>query len=497
MATNDKKSVTVTTENRTSEDSLAPSVKTPRPARFAEATSVYSPIDPPRAPLSYPTNHYKPQAQVSDVGFGYVPAIEMEETDRKYLPPPTPKTPLKSALKSPGAPPRTAETMILSPTFREEQVLEKREEMTEVEQQQDLKVKVRVRIAKIFLRGINFACSLIVLSMLATAFSVFNATKTLAPRNGLPAWAQNTKIWPQVLLLVIACISLAMSIGVLIAYSRGGHHRAEKVAAYYTVFAVGFFIFSIIMWAIGAAVFNQSKSQGNGKDMWGWSCVDNKRRHLFEDDVSYALVCRLQNWALVCCIIEVVIETLCIIIYAIVFYRFWSKRKLRKSMAVRDKARSDLYLAQLRSQSAPNTPGFGPMSPRSGGWRPPPGHPTYVDPHSAAENGVSDQIQFAREIAQPQPFSLKAPPIRIQGATPRVEQGGFDAPPRTVTPPMASPGFREERKQEHVSAAPGEQTYDAVPIPGAYQPMASPSYPPQPTPTAQGFDFGPSVTHQK
>ena len=156
------------------------------------------------------------------------------------------------------------------------------------------KVKVRVRVAKIFLRGINFACSLIVLSMLATTFSIFNATKTLPARNNLPAWAANTKIWPQVTILVISCVSLLLSIIVLAAYSRGGHKRAEKVAAYYTVFAVGFFVFSIIMWAIGAGILNQSKAQGNGKDMWGWSCVDNKRRTLFENDVSYALVCRLQ-----------------------------------------------------------------------------------------------------------------------------------------------------------------------------------------------------------
>jgi hypothetical protein len=360
------------------------------------------------------------------------------------------------------------------------------------------KIKVRVRIAKIFLRGINFACSLIVLSMLAAVFAIFNATKNLAPRNNLPPWAKNTPLWPQITLLVIACVSLFMSIVVLIAYSRGGHRRAEKVAAYYTVFAVGFFIFSIVMWAVGAALFNQSKAQGNGKDMWGWSCVDNRRRKLFEDDVAYALSCRLQNWALVCCIIEVVIEMLCIAIYGIVFYRFWSKRKLRKSMAVRDKARSDLYLAQLRSQSAPNTPGLGPLSPRSGGWKPPPGHPQYYapqDPHSAAENGESDKVQFAREIAQPQPFSLKAPPIKVTSATPKVAQEGFDAPPRsnTVSPPLASPGL-QERQNEHVAAAPGEQTYAAVPIPGAYTPLASPSYPPQPTPTQQGFDFGPGVT---
>ncbi|KAF2196817.1 hypothetical protein GQ43DRAFT_444776 [Delitschia confertaspora ATCC 74209] len=501
MATNNKKPTAITIAKRSSRDSLAPSLKTPRTARFAEATSVYSPIDArsPFADPNPPLNHYKPQSQPSDIGFGYVHEVEMEETDRKYLPPPTPMTPLKSALKSPGAPPRTpgAETMILSPTFREEQILEKREVDTEKEQAKDLKVKIRVRIAKIFLRGINFACSLIVLAMLASAFAIFNATKNLPRRNGLPAWADNTKVWPQILLLVIASVSLVMSIIVLAAYTRGGHKRAEKVAAYYTVFAVAFFIFSIVMWAVGAGIFNQSKSNGNGQDMWGWSCKDNKRRHLFEDDVSYALICRLQNWALVCCIIEVVIETLCIIIYAIVFYRFWSKRKLRKSMAVRDKARSDLYLAQLRSQSAPNTPGFGPMSPRSGGWRPPPGHPMYVDPHSAAENGESETVQYAvaRPIAQPQPFALQPPPIRIQGATPKVEQNGFEAPQRTATasPPL-SPGYME-RYNEHVPAAPGEQQYAAVPIPGAYvAPLASPSHPPPAQASGNGFDFGPGVT---
>ncbi len=130
--------------------------------------------------------------------------------------------------------------------------------------------------------------------MVASVFAIFNATKNLAPRNNLPPWAENTKIWPQVLLLSIACLSLVISIFVIVAYWRGGHHRAEKVAAYYTVFAVGFFIFSIVMWGAGAAAFNQSKAQNNNKDMWGWSCVDNKRRHLFEDDIAYGLVCRLQ-----------------------------------------------------------------------------------------------------------------------------------------------------------------------------------------------------------
>ncbi len=139
MATNKTKVTTITLAQRSnSKDSI--DLRTPRTARFAEATSVHSPVDGPRSPLDFPTNHYKPQPQVADLGFGYMQSVEMEETDRRYLPPPTPKTPLKSALKSPGAPPRTpgGAMSILSPTFQEEQNLEKQEALTEKEQAADL-----------------------------------------------------------------------------------------------------------------------------------------------------------------------------------------------------------------------------------------------------------------------------------------------------------------------------------------------------------------------
>lgn len=133
--------------------------------------------------------------------------------------------------------------------------------------------------------------------MLATSFAIFNATKNLAPRNNLPPWAKNTATWPQITLLVIACISLLFSIIIIYAYFRSGHKRAEKVAVYYTVFAVAFFAFSIIMWAVGAGILNGSRANGNGNDMWGWSCKDNKRKQLFQDDINYSLVCRLQvSW---------------------------------------------------------------------------------------------------------------------------------------------------------------------------------------------------------
>jgi hypothetical protein len=167
-----------------------------------------------------------------------------------------------------------------------------------------------------------------------------------------------------------------------------------------------------------------------------------------------------------CAIIEIVIEVFVILIYAIVLYRVYSKRRLMKTMDLRDKARSDLYLAQLRVQSAPNNPGF-PRTPRS----------PYVtaaqkqDPYSAAENGENYTVQYAMpqsptRVLQ-QPFQLQPPPVRASHSTPKLESKGFG-------------GSSAETINQHVGAAPGEKTYDAVPIPGAYAgPVTSPSFPPQ------------------
>lgn len=140
----------------------------------------------------------------------------------------------------------------------------------------------------------NFGCSLIVLAILATTLTIFNASKALPSRNGLPAWAEGTNPWPQYLLLVVACISLAACLAVFYGYWRGGHKRAEKIALYYSLFSVGFFAFSLIMWVVAAAIYQSSKTNGNGKDLWGWSCNQNVREELFHNDIDYALVCRLQ-----------------------------------------------------------------------------------------------------------------------------------------------------------------------------------------------------------
>jgi hypothetical protein len=101
------------------------------------------------------------------------------------------------------------------------------------------KIKARVRLAKFALRGVNFSCSLIIISMMSSTFAVFNATRSLPTQSGMPSWNTTTNSWPQKLVLSMACVSLAACILVFAAYFRGGHKRAEKVSTYYTLFAIG------------------------------------------------------------------------------------------------------------------------------------------------------------------------------------------------------------------------------------------------------------------
>lgn len=140
-------------------------------------------------------------------------------------------------------------------------------------------------------------------------------------------------------------------------------------------------------------------------------------------------------------------------------------------MDARDRARSDLYLAQLRTQSAPNTPGFvaGSKSVYGAAGTPRTPHfPTQMRTEETADSPTQYANITPTSNQTSQAFKLQAPPIKIHHATPRMEHEGFPSPSISPPPQSMSPP-PQERFNQHVEAAPGEQTYDAVPIPGAYE----------------------------
>ena len=120
-------------ETRSGSDTSNASLKSPRTARFAEATSIHSPIDRTeagRSPFADPPNTHA-QGNVADVGFGYVAANDPARRVDDQVP----MSPFRPDLKMP----QTAKSLNpLSPTFREEYILEKQEKKAEVENARDL-----------------------------------------------------------------------------------------------------------------------------------------------------------------------------------------------------------------------------------------------------------------------------------------------------------------------------------------------------------------------
>lgn len=87
--------------------------------------------------------------------------------------------------------------------------------------------------------------------------------------------------------------------------------------------------------------------------------------------------------------------------------------------------------------------------------------PKYEDSFSAAEKGEYYPTQYATAQPSTNPLptvQLQPPPARAPSTTPKPAQGMFSTPAPT----------QKERVNDHIGAAPGEPTYDAVPIPGAY-----------------------------
>lgn len=151
-------------------------------------------------------------------------------------------------------------------------------------------------------------------------------------------------------------------------------------------------------------------------------------------------------------------------------------------MDLRDKARSNLYLANYRLQSAPNTPGIinnnHPKSPYVSATPASPNISHDHDEYSNAEKGdfhhYPTQYATTRSPTKPLPtFQLQPPPARAPSATPKARQDGFGSP---VPAAAVQPG---SGNVDRLYRAPGEPSYEDVPIPSAYsRPTAGLDEPP-------------------
>lgn len=179
------------------------------------------------------------------------------------------------------------------------------------------------------------------------------------------------------------------------------------------------------------------------------------------------------------------VEVIAISLYSVIFYRYYTKRRLHKSMDMRDKARSDMYLAQLRTQSAPNTPGFGPKSPAFSQYALSPrfAPSSYRNLGDIEESPVTASTQFAepksafaeQSAKGSSGFKLQAPPSKAPPAKPKQQNGALAAMNEEGS------GSPSSLAPQHAPTAANEPVYEAVPIPGAYADQAVTSPPPAKT----------------
>ena len=164
-----------------------------------------------------------------------------------------------------------------------------------------------------------------------------------------------------------------------------------------------------------------------------------------------------QDWSFICALIEVSVELLTIGLYAFAFYRIASKRRLRKSMDVRDRARSELWLAKLKEQEATSSDDEEDEKTMKNTL-----YNMAKDPYSAAEEGES-QLKSPAKIGG---FQLQAVPKTRHhqapvslASSPQLPQGGWQQansfdPAQVPLPP--TPAFAPNHyRQSDVPAAMG------------------------------------------
>lgn len=177
----------------------------------------------------------------------------------------------------------------------------------------------------------------------------------------------------------------------------------------------------------------------------------------------------LQDWGFVCALIEVSVELFTIGVYAFAFWRITTKRKLRKSMDVRDRARSELWLAKLREQETANSEDEDETKKNTL-------YNMSKDPYSAAEEGMSPaeppmktptsggfQLQAVPKIRHHQaPVSLVPSPQITQGGW--TQANSFD-PTNVPLPPTPAFAPNQYRQSYAVPPTPASVRFNITPSP--------------------------------
>lgn len=162
-----------------------------------------------------------------------------------------------------------------------------------------------------------------------TAFVLFTTTKDLEPIAGFNPWAEPTTLWPQILILIVACISFIASAIVIVGYLRHGHRGAESISYVTTIAMVFGWAVWLAIWIAAGASLQRVRATGNRRDLWGWACAKHTPRYqVFHSKVDYDLMCRIQEWNFICSMINIGAWVASVSVMLFTAYRLWVRNKM-------------------------------------------------------------------------------------------------------------------------------------------------------------------------
>ena len=167
--------------------------------------------------------------------------------------------------------------------------------------------------------------------------------------DGETIWGSDgqTKTWPSIVLLCVACISTILSIStrwtsfsltlvILLSYLKSVKW-ANRFAVAHGTLSISTALFLLVFWAISVGLFN-IHDKSSTPDLWSWSC------HHKDDTGNYPLswgqFCTEQvkflgfgwwlAWCSVCGLIGIAFEMLTLTTFLLMYIRRRSKREVRQ-----------------------------------------------------------------------------------------------------------------------------------------------------------------------
>ncbi|KAI9714641.1 MAG: hypothetical protein M1812_006306 [Candelaria pacifica] len=198
----------------------------------------------------------------------------------------------------------------------------------------DTKLKRLIRrirlISRISALCLSIAITALMIHTLLT-FQKTRNTKRNTPSGPRTAWHADTKLWPTILCLCIASISLFLNLIIVLAYYRSVK-TANKANTISTVFTGGVVGFHIVYWGVAAALYKYAKdTDGVSNDLWGWSCSNAARtiQNEFRAEVDFDRICAVQTGGWVTSLVEVGLEVFTLVAFAIAFMRVRHRKQMK------------------------------------------------------------------------------------------------------------------------------------------------------------------------